>query len=364
MFLAGYSMVFCKSALDYRFGCLFILYFRSLGHGQCIYVMLSLSVFHQATEVHGIYQFDEAVQAISALKTPLRTGFLPVCLVHARTKLADVYDVRPVNADEEGLPAGPYFYPSFPPLNRDQQRVAVENEMSVSDVPDMSQLVTVDVDSISSSARRGSRDSAANSDSENIQPNEQESGLIRQIPGHISGDSEDSSDPPVLENREDFEELNDHHAQLHLVDVGSEFVSIESIVAPLSHAAESVVLDDIGMNNHTQGEETLRAEEANTGCSLVQDDSRDRLDANELRSPSREAGKESQSEIVIDATELESSDALGECAHEAAKVVGGSISDLNRFRSFCCCSHSFRLFFYCYSFHFHLNIGLIFFFQG
>jgi hypothetical protein len=125
--------------------------------GQNALILISLNV-HQATEVHGIYQFDEAVQAISALKTPLRTGFLPVCLVHARTKLSDVYDVRPVNAEEESLPIGPYSYSSFPPLSQDQERVAVINEMSPSDVPDMSHLVTVDVESISSTARRDSSD--------------------------------------------------------------------------------------------------------------------------------------------------------------------------------------------------------------
>ena len=169
--------------------------------------------------MHGIYQFDEAVHAISVLKTPLRTGFLPVSLVHARTKLVDVYEVLPVNAEEEGLPIGPYCYTSFPPLNQDMQRVAVVNELSASDVPDISQLVTVDVESISGSARRDSRDSESDSEQQ------QSIGVVRvdgafAISGSVSSDNDDGSEPS-------------HPSGAHVDPSGSTFVSIESIITPI-----------------------------------------------------------------------------------------------------------------------------------
>jgi len=190
--------------------------------------------------VHGIYQFDEAVQAISALKSPLRKGFLPVSLVHARTKLVDVYDVRPVNAEEEGLPVGPYVYSSFPPLNEDQQRVAVVTSLSPSDVPDMSQLVTVDVEAISGSARRDSQDtsSVASADQGNQQPNE-DLQHDEPISSNACKNSEDRSDHS---DHEDLQQ-DDDHAEA----AGTNFVSIETLASTLSDGIDSqqgeVVLD-------------------------------------------------------------------------------------------------------------------------
>ena len=222
--------------------------------GQNALILISLNV-HQATEVHGIYQFDEAVQAISALKTPLRTGFLPVCLVHARTKLSDVYDVRPVNAEEESLPIGPYSYSSFPPLSQDQERVAVINEMSPSDVPDMSHLVTVDVESISSTARRDSSDIVGGSEPESRQSNELL--LADDIEGRGNEEGSDLSD---RQDHEDLERDDDSVTVDCSAGAVSDFVSIESIVAPVGHD-DSHPSDSIG-NDSRHGEVNRNADDA------------------------------------------------------------------------------------------------------
>ena len=178
--------------------------------------------------MHGIYQFDEAVHAISVLKTPLRTGFLPVSLVHARTKLVDVYEVLPVNAEEEGLPIGPYCYTSFPPLNQDMQRVAVVNELSASDVPDISQLVTVDVESISGSARRDSRDNESNSEQQQSISVVRVDGAFA-TSGSVSSDNDDDSEPS-------------HPNGAHVGPSGSTFVSIESIITPVIDTETDITL--------------------------------------------------------------------------------------------------------------------------
>jgi len=299
--------------------------------------------------VHGIYQFDEAVQAISALKTPLRTGFLPVCLVHARTKLVDVYDVRPVNAEEEGLPFGPYNYPSFPPLNQDMQRVAVDNQFSPSDVPDVSQLVTVDIESISGSARRGSRDSATDSDSENRQSIELESGLPQQtevldVSRNVSGGSEDGSDPSDHQNRDCINQDGDIAGA-----AGSDFVSIESIVAPLKLSEDFAIRDDI-KSEYPQPEVVLDAEEANLDCGSSQDNSHHTAVSNERCQSSfllGEAGIQSRpGEVISDACEDEvsgdasseredevSGDASSERDHELAEDDDGPIVGENRSKS-------------------------------
>jgi hypothetical protein len=221
--------------------------------GQIVLILISLNV-HQASEVHGIYQFDEAVQAISALKTPLRTGFLPVCLVHARTKLSDVYDVRPVNAEEESLPIGPYSYSSFPPLNQDQERVAVVNEMSPSDVPDMSHLVTVDVESIASTSRRDSRDTVGGSEPEPRQSNE-----LLQADDIEGRGNEEGSDLSDRQDHEDLERDDDSVTVDCSAGAVSEFVSLESILAPIEHD-DSNPSDSIG-NYSRHGEVNRNADD-------------------------------------------------------------------------------------------------------
>jgi hypothetical protein len=140
-----------------------------------------------------------------------------------------------VNAEEEGLPIGPYCYPSFPPLNQDMQRVAVVNEFSASDVPDISQLVTVDVESISGSARRDSRDSATGSDSER----NQQSNKPLPVDDAVTTSGKDShyvSDPSDNQNHEQLEDDGSTSGSNDDLEAnGSNFVSIESIVAPASH---------------------------------------------------------------------------------------------------------------------------------
>jgi hypothetical protein len=203
--------------------------------------------------VHGIYQFDEAVQAISALKSPLRKGFLPVSLVHARTKLVDVYDVRPVSAEEEGLPVGPYVYSSFPPLNEDQLRVAVVTSLSPSDVPDMSQLVTVDVDAISGSARRDSQDStSAASADRGDQPANEDPQLDEAVSTNARRDSEGGSDTSSEHALQDPPQDGDHVVDDHPEAASAKFVSIESFAAPHRHLASSLS-DEIGIESR-QGE--------------------------------------------------------------------------------------------------------------
>ncbi len=278
--------------------------------------------------MHGIYQFDEAVQAISALKTPLRTGFLPVCLVHARTKLADVYDVRPVNAEEEGLPAGPYFYTTFPPLNQGLQRVAVASEMPVLDAPDMSQLVTVDVESISGSARRGSRDSATESDSENRIPVEFESCVTRQVDvsaicSSVSRDSEDGSDLSEQQIQVENKQGDGRSAYVHCGQAESEFVSIESVIAHPKLAEDSLAPDDIGIGS-SQGE-------AKSDCSSEQYDSNDLVEISDL-SPSGEPELESHpAEVMAFVATQDESSGDASVSSEAANVEGSSKTVHDRF---------------------------------
>jgi hypothetical protein len=230
--------------------------------------------------------------------------------VHARTKLVDVYDVRPVNAEEERLPFGPYNYPTFPPLNQDSQRVAVDNELSPSDVPDISQLVTVDIESISGSARRGSRDCDSDSGSENIRKIELESGSPQEIV-ILDTSRDDSEDCPAASDHQGTDDVNQDDQRSCEDDTGAagpDFVSIEGIVAQLKLSEDSAIGDAIDTNCPQASRD---AEEAKSSCGSSQDSSHDPTVGNE-RSPSRIPSGEAVIElrpggVFTDASEDDSS---------------------------------------------------------
>jgi hypothetical protein len=240
--------------------------------------------------------------------------------VHARTKLVDVYDVRPVNAEEEGLPIGPYCYPSFPPLNQDMQRIAVVSEFSASDVPDISQLVTVDVESISGSARRDSRDSAAGSDSEHQQSNEPLR-VDNAVTISVRDDSPHVSDSSDNQNHEQLDgstsrSTDDQEAY------GSNFVSIESIVAPASHVGS---LSQHAGTDSGHEDVILNAQEAESTDDSADDDSHDLAEVIDHDRP-QDIAMETRPEAVMSDTEKNesSSDAAGEHSHDPAEYEDDS----------------------------------------
>jgi len=151
--------------------------------------------------------------------------------------------------------------------------------------------------------------------------------------GKVSGDSEDCFDRSD-QNREDIKQDDNHSAQVHPYEDETDFVSIESIVEPLMHAEESAALGEIEIVS-SHGEAILHAEEVKSDCSSEQEDSQDFVNSKERRTPSCEAGIESQvGEVFVEAKEDESSDdASGVRAHEAADIERGSNFGHSRFCS-------------------------------
>ena len=167
--------------------------------------------------------------------------------------------------------------------------------------------------------------------------------------GKVSGDSEDSFDRSD-QNREDIKQDDNHSAQVHPYEDETDFVSIESIVEPIMHAEESAALGEIEIVSSREikivssreieivsshGEAILHAEEVKSDCSSDQEDSQDFVKSKERRTPSCEAGIESQvGEVFVEAKEDESSDdASGVGAHEAADIERGSNIGHSRFCS-------------------------------
>jgi hypothetical protein len=242
--------------------------------------------------------------------------------VHARTKLVDVYDVRPVNAEEEGLQIGPYCYTSFPPLNQDLERVAVVNEISLTDVPDISQLVTVDVESISGSARRDSRDSATGSDSGRRQSIEHvrvdDIGTVSCEVGRERDYGSDSSDH---DNHNDLQQEKDRSTDDQQEAAGSICVSIESIVAPFDHSDSSVsgqIRIDSGHLNVVAD-----SEEAESPCDPVDEEVAEDTHCRPRMNPSEDLGTETDTrpgDVVLEDDNESSGVISGEHSHSPAEI--------------------------------------------
>lgn len=250
--------------------------------------------------------------------------------MHARTKLVDVYDVRPANAEEEGLQIGPYCYPSFPPLNQDLERVAVDNELSLSDVPDISQLVTVDVESISGSARRDSRDSANGSNSGRRESSEHaRADDIATISSEVGRDRDDGSesDSSGHDNHNDLQQENDRSTDHELEAASSNFVSIESIVAaPFDHSDSSVsgqVRNDSGHLNVV-----VESEEAESPCDPADEEVAEDTHSWPRMKPSEDVGTETDTrpgDVFVEDDNESSGDISGEHSHSPAEIEDDSV---------------------------------------
>jgi hypothetical protein len=198
------------------------------------------------------------------------------------------------------------------------QRVAVVNEFSASDVPDISQLVTVDVESISGSARRDSRDSATGSDSERNQQSNKPLPVDDAVT--ISGrDSHYVSDPSDNQNHEQLEDDDGSTSGSNddLEANGSNFVSIESIVAPASH------VDSLFQHAGTDsgdGDVVLDAQEAESNDNSADGDGDVVLDAQEADSNDNSA--DGDGDVVLDAQRAESNDdSADEDSHDLAEEI-------------------------------------------